>query len=101
MIDATEEHPIPLSLAAREVPNRHGKRGISVPTVWRWCSRGIKGVRLETTMIGGTRMTSREAVARFFERLTAAANGSAPRQTPAKQKRAISQAEAELAKAGI
>jgi hypothetical protein len=34
--------------------------------------KGVRGVRLETVMMGGRRYTSAEAVERFFARLTAA-----------------------------
>jgi hypothetical protein len=76
MIDTSAEQPIPLSLAARETPNRQGERGVNVATVWRWSLRGIRGCKLETILIGGQRMTSREALQRFFVATTAAADRS-------------------------
>lgn len=92
----------PLSVAARRVPNRKGGRGVSPPTPWRWAMKGVKGIRLESWMIGGIRMTSDEALERFFIAVTAAANG-APVQarTPAARQRAIEAADAELSAAGI
>jgi len=75
MIDLSTESVISLATAAREVPNRRGKRGVNVATTWRWAGRGVRGVRLETCMIGGIRMTSREALHRFFASVTAVANG--------------------------
>lgn len=101
MVDLANEQPVPLAHIARRVPNSKGGRGVNVATIWRWCSRGVKGVRLETVQVGGIRMTSDEALTRFFERLTAAANGTAPQPTPARRKRAISQAAATLTEAGI
>ena len=102
MIDTVAEQPIPLSLAAREAPNRQGGRGISAATTWRWYQRGVKGVRLETVMCGGIRMTSREAVARFFAAVTAAASGKcvSPRSSHQRQLE-IKAAEEELRNAGI
>ena len=35
--------------------------------VYRWASRGVSGVRLETFKQGGKRLTSKEAVARFMK----------------------------------
>lgn len=102
MIDVTRESPIPLSVAARGVPNRAGGRGISVPTVWRWAQRGIRGVRLETVMIGGVRMTTDDALQRFYSATTAATDGRPlTTRTPAARERAIAAAERELAADGI
>jgi hypothetical protein len=41
-----------------------------VSTLYRWASRGVKGVRLETVVVGGRRYTSAEALRRFAQRLT-------------------------------
>jgi Protein of unknown function (DUF1580) len=102
MFDTTVEQPIPLSLAARETPNRRGSRGINTATIWRWAMRGCRGVRLQTAMIGGIRMTSRESMQRFFQRLTAATDATAPVvRTPKQRETAIRQAERELSEAGI
>lgn len=101
MIDATQEHLLTLSAATRTLPGRTG-RGIHVSTIWRWAQRGVRGVRLETILIGGIRHTSREALQRFFERTTAAADGEAPpARTPKQRERAIRAAEKELAASGI
>ena len=102
MIDTTQEQPLPLALLSREVTNRDGDRGINVSTMFRWIQRGVKGVRLETVMIGGIRMSSREALARFFQATTRAANGEAPAvSTPKQRERAIAEAAAELQASGI
>jgi hypothetical protein len=73
-----------------------------VSTLWRWSLRGVKGIRLETVMIGGIRYTSREALERFVARTTAAADGTTPTiRTPAQRQRAIEAAERELADSEI
>ena len=47
---------------------------------WRWYQQGIKGVVLETWLVGGSRMTTMQAVREFIERRT---NGfSRSRQRP-------------------
>jgi hypothetical protein len=74
MFDINAEPPVPLSVAAAEITNRRGDRGINPATIWRWATQGCRGVLLESTLIGGVRMTSRESLNRFFERLTAQAN---------------------------
>jgi hypothetical protein len=40
--------------------------------------QGIAGVRLEVIYAGGTRCTSKQAIQRFFERVTAARTGGPP-----------------------
>lgn len=102
VIDTTLEHPAPLSVLAREVINREGRKGVNVSTVWRWIQRGIHGVRLESTLVGGIRMSTREALARFFAATTAAADSTTPPvRTSRQRERQISAAEKELADAGI
>jgi hypothetical protein len=69
--------------------------------------RGCKGVVLESIEIGGTRCTSREALARFFERLTAVKRGEAvpdhqtPVRTAAQRLRASEAAAKKLQKMGV
>lgn len=38
---------------------------ITSKTALRWCLSGVRGVRLESVKVGGRRMTSRPAFARF------------------------------------
>jgi hypothetical protein len=102
VIDLQHEHLLTLSAAAREVPNRASGRGVNVSTPWRWSLRGIRGIKLDTILIGGTRYTSREALQRFFVATTAAANGEAsPSRTNPQRERAIADAERELTESGI
>lgn len=55
--------------AARRYPGRP-----HVSTIFRWAQRGVRGVTLETILCGGRRFTSSEALQRFAEAVTAAAN---------------------------
>ena len=71
MIDTTIESPIPLAQAADELPRRRRGRKTHISTLYRWATAGCRGVRLETVQVGATRCTSREALQRFFERLSA------------------------------
>jgi hypothetical protein len=78
------------------------REGVSPSTVWRWASRGVRGVRLESALVGGRRMTSAEAFARFAEATTAtAAGGSPPQRTNREQSAAIRRAEEALRRAGV
>lgn len=74
MIDVTHENLVQFS----DLPdwmNQHLGHGIHPSTLHRWRQRGIRGVRLETLLIGGARYTSTEALSRFFAATTAAADG--------------------------
>jgi hypothetical protein len=61
---------ITLADAANELPRRRRGRKAHVSCVYRWSKIGCRGVLLETLQIGATRCTSKEALQRFFERLT-------------------------------
>ena len=56
------EQLVRLSEASRLIPTRP-----SVSSLWRWSTRGISGVRLETRKIGGQRFTTESAVERFLD----------------------------------
>lgn len=96
-IDVASETLRTFAEASRLQPGRP-----HVSTLHRWRLRGVRGVRLETCVIGGRRFTSDEALHRFAAATTAAADGSPPPpRTSRQQRRDIQRAEAELAKAGI
>jgi hypothetical protein len=102
MIDTNTESIITLTEAARSLPHRRAGRPVHISCVYRWTQIGVKGIRLETVQIGGTRCTSRESLQRFFDALTAQAEHrpGPPRATAARRKE-IEAAEKRLAKAGI
>lgn len=56
------EDVLSLNEARDAIPTRP-----SISTVWRWAINGRKGVKLETYQIGGKRLTSVQAIHRFFE----------------------------------
>lgn len=66
------EEMIPLS----QVPDLpiigRGSRGrrVAPSTIYRWASRGCKGVQLEVLRVGGVLKTTPSAVRRFTERLS-------------------------------
>jgi hypothetical protein len=97
MVDINREQLLTFTQAAKELPGRP-----NVATLWRWRTAGCRGVRLETVLVGGKRYTSREAIQRFVNATTAAADGieHSP-QTNRQRAAAISKAEAELAAIGI
>lgn len=96
-IDLSTESVLSLNAAAKSLPGRP-----HVSTLWRWYARGVRGVRLETTVIGGRRFTSREALQRFAERGTAVASDDVlPARTDRQREAAIRRAQRELDAAGI
>ncbi len=69
-IDATQEELLSLAQAAKVMPPVNGKRP-AVSTLWRWCRKGLGGVRLDYVRVGRNIATSREAMSRFFNALAA------------------------------
>lgn len=97
MIDISAEQMMTLSQATRELPGRP-----AVSTLWRWLQHGVRGVRLETIMVGGVRYTSRESLQRFAEAVTAASDGGpTPTRTSRQKQRDMDGAKLELARDGI
>lgn len=73
MIDPQKEVLLTLSQATSLIPSSRSGKKTSPSTLFRWASRGLQGVRLETLKVGGARRTSREALTRFYLALSAQA----------------------------
>ena len=98
MIDVTVERPISFNQATKFLPDNR-RPGFS--TWWRWSVHGVRGVKLETILVGGRRCTTAEAVRRFFERVTAVADGTEiPNRTSSDRDAAVARAEVRCARAG-
>ena len=69
---------IPLFDAPRFFPKDRRGRYPHVSCIYRWAKTGRKGVVLETWIAGKFRATTPEAIARFVERLTVAADRKEP-----------------------
>jgi hypothetical protein len=67
VIDSQIEQLITLGEAAATLPCRRAGRKTSVSTLYRWASSGCRGRVLETLQVGGSKLTSRESLQRFFE----------------------------------
>jgi hypothetical protein len=93
MADILSEELISLTALAQQL-------GVDASSVWPWSRRGLAGIQLETLMLGGQRRTSREAANRFFEEVTAARGGTAPRPN-SRRESSISRAEREVRDLGI
>ncbi|MBA4106830.1 MAG: hypothetical protein C0485_13840 [Pirellula sp.] len=61
-IHLDSESLLTLQAAARWLPGRP-----HISTLHRWRMRGVRGVKLETCLIGGTRYTSKEALQDFVD----------------------------------
>lgn len=71
-IDAARESVLSFGEAARYVGKLKGAKALSFQTLFRWATKGCRGVVLESLCIGGTRCTSKEALQRFFDGVTRA-----------------------------
>jgi hypothetical protein len=83
------ESRLSLSKAAQEL-------NVDLSTIWRWCIKGVRSVKLESFSIGAKRFTTEEAVERFIEATTRAANGETVNKSPRSSRRQqhdISEAE--------
>lgn len=58
---------IPLVEARQELPGRGRGKAVSRRTMWRWCRQGIKGARLRSRLIGGTRCTTLGWINEFLD----------------------------------
>jgi hypothetical protein len=74
MIEIDKENLVLLSEVPRILPKRNGK-AVHLSACYRWMKSGLSGVRLETVIVGGQRFTSREALNRFWQRVTAVRDG--------------------------
>lgn len=59
--------PLSLAEAARELPGHPNPS-----TLWRWRTKGVRGVRLKTILIGGRRHVTPAALDEFITATTAA-----------------------------
>ena len=74
MIDLQNEIPIRFSEIPAWCESTLGTR-INRSTCHRWRTRGARGVKLETVLVGGARYTTVEAIERFFASATLVADG--------------------------
>jgi len=71
---------INIAQATRMIPGRSGDKPLHRATLHRWIAKGVKTpdgrvVRLESGLVGGQRMTSKEALRRFLDAING--NGAA------------------------
>ncbi len=107
-IDLQAEELLSLGDAAKSLPAIEGRRP-HISTLWRWCKKGVRGVRLEYVRLGHRVCTSREALSRFAQRLAEVDDKPGPgyvgsrgsrRRSINDRKRAVERAERRLDAAG-
>jgi Protein of unknown function (DUF1580) len=74
LTDLLSEKLYPIPILARDIPGRGGN-SLHPGSMERWARVGVRGERLEVALVGGQLCSSKEAVARFIERVTAARMG--------------------------
>jgi hypothetical protein len=75
-ISLMQETPLALADVPRYLPRRNGRK-VHYSTIFRWVTKGARGRVLESTLVGGVRYTTVEAIDRFLQRQSAAAPASA------------------------
>lgn len=94
-IDIETEQTMTMNEARKAFP---GRGTVSLATIHRWRSKGIRGVQLEAYRIGQEWRTSAEARIRFVEALNPVAIG---KETPGQLSRRQMCVKQELADMGI
>lgn len=88
---------VPFAEVPTSLPRRNGKK-INLSTLWRWRTKGLRGQKLESIIIGGRRYTTKEALQRFDAAVQKAIDGPSTSKPTTKQ---LSEAhELALAKLG-
>lgn len=109
-LPGTDGDLLTLAEAARRLP-KIDSRKVAIPTIWRWCRKGLRGVRLKYVRVGRRVCVKPEALTQFFAALSALDQQTPPPGRPAflgrrpitsKQRlRALAEADRILAEAGI
>ena len=97
-IDCEAETLITFSDARTAFP---GDKRLSLATLHRWRLNGVRGVQLETALVGGLRYTSLEAIARFIAAQNAADVPATPVITAIQRRRQSEAARLALQEAGV
>ena len=90
-----------LTEAARLIPGRRPGKRVSLGTVWRWCTQGLRnGIRLQSVLAGGQRCTTRRWLQDFIEAMSQdsqpSANDRPTVRTPTQRQTASERAAEEL-----
>jgi hypothetical protein len=86
------------------LPRRRRGAKLSYTCLWRWSTKGVAGVVLQTVRVGGTPCTTESDLRHFFADVAAAKRGATIAQTirtPARRAHEIEAARRRLAQVGI
>lgn len=75
MIFETMEPLMTLSAAAKLLPSSRRGKQTHATTLYRWTTRGLRGIKLRYVQFGGTRMVNSDMLDEFFAALTRATTG--------------------------
>lgn len=98
MVSLANESLLTLAQARSAFP---GRNRLGLATLHRWRLKGVRGVRLETCLIGGLRYTSKEAIERFFAAQNALEEPARPTLTATQRARQAEAAQQALKAAGM
>ena len=74
------------------LPRRSRGNRYHVSTIYRWASRGFRGIKLRTVRVGGVKCTRRGWLSEFFAALTNADSHTVQQITPASRQRDVDRA---------
>ncbi len=82
------------------------QEGVAPSSSYRWATKGVRGRRLPTAMVGSKRVTTRAIYVEWCEQLTAATNGAPTSEVLAAglhndEELRIARAESQLARLGL
>ncbi|MDA7979295.1 MAG: DUF1580 domain-containing protein [Pirellulales bacterium] len=73
--------------------------GVAPATIWRWTTRGVRGVVLESYKLGAKKFTTRSALNEFSRALSGATGSASPKPNQ-RHVAAHNQAKQQLVEAG-
>lgn len=95
------EEPIRLRDVPAMLPRTTPGKPIHFITVWRWSTKGVRGVKLKTQPVGGRRLTYPCWVRQFLAALAAKDGQPEPADTTRKRTRELKSKNDALAAAGF
>jgi hypothetical protein len=99
--DAGATIPLTRVTGLEVIPTRRSDTRLHVRTVFRWALRGLRGVRLRTTLVGGQRCTTLADLYAFFAAVDAARTPSHGRPPVARPAPPRSTVDADLDRLGL
>lgn len=87
---------VPLNDVPAMLPVRPNGKRVHISAVYRWASKGVRGVRLQTVRIAGVLYTTREAVEDFINAAALPPSEPHPRDRLAEHRQAVASARLAL-----